>query len=47
MHSQQAELAQVLLPVLATLAAGGVVTLAFGLALFLPYTTILKTLGGP
>jgi len=42
---QQAELAQVLLPALTSLAIG-VVVACFGLAVFLPYVTILHRLGG-
>ncbi|MGA2065477.1 MAG: type II secretion system F family protein [Thermoguttaceae bacterium] len=43
---RQAELAQMLLPILATLGVGGVVMLLYGVALFLPYATMLRALGG-
>ncbi|MGD0900686.1 MAG: type II secretion system F family protein [Thermoguttaceae bacterium] len=43
---QQAELARVFLPMLVTLGTGGVVTLAYGLALFWPYVKILRALEG-
>lgn len=42
----QAELARVFLPVVFTLAVGGTVVLLYALTLFVPYTSMLKTLGG-
>jgi general secretion pathway protein F len=42
---QQAELAQVLLPALASVGIG-VVVMCFAVAVYLPYVTILKALGG-
>jgi type II secretory pathway component PulF len=42
----RADVARTLLPVLLMLVAGGSVTLAYALTLFLPYTSLLRTLGG-
>jgi type II secretory pathway component PulF len=43
----QAELARVFLPVVLTVAIGGSVTLLYALTLFVPYTSMLRALGGP
>ena len=44
--AHQAELARIFLPVLLTLTIGGTVTLLYVLALFIPYTSMLRSLGG-
>lgn len=43
----QADLARLFLPVLLTVAIGGTATLIYALALFWPYTSILRTLAEP
>jgi len=45
--NQQAELARVFLPVALTVAIGGTATMLYVLALFVPYASMLKALGGP
>ncbi|MGA2030725.1 MAG: hypothetical protein ABSG68_00580, partial [Thermoguttaceae bacterium] len=42
----QADLARVFLPVVFTVGIGGTATLLYALALFVPYTTMLKELAG-
>jgi len=42
----RAEVARALLPVLLVVAVGGSLTLAYALALFIPYTSMLKALAG-
>jgi len=45
--NHQAELARVFLPIVFTVGIAGTVTLLYALALFVPYTSLLKALGGP
>ncbi len=45
--THQAELARVFLPVVLTIVIGGGTTLAYTLAMFIPYTSMLNSLGGP